>query len=58
MQLIRTARFRRAYRKLDTRYRELIQKALAQFLADKGVVKNLPDTDTLLESKFVKGVKK
>ena len=33
-------------------------RELAQFLADKGVVKNLPDTDTLLESKFVKGVKK
>jgi mRNA-degrading endonuclease RelE of RelBE toxin-antitoxin system len=31
LRLVRTHRFRRAYRKLDERYRELVKKALAQF---------------------------
>jgi mRNA interferase RelE/StbE len=35
VQFVRTERFRRAYRKLDGRHRELVKKALAQFLADR-----------------------
>ena len=35
MGLIRTARFRRAYRKLEPRRREQVKKALAQLLADR-----------------------
>ena len=35
MELIRTARFRRAYRKLELRHREQVRKALAQLLADR-----------------------
>ena len=34
MQFVRTARFKRAYRKLAPRYRELVKKALVQLLAD------------------------
>ena len=35
MELIRTAHFRRAYRKLEPRHREQVKKALAQLLADR-----------------------
>lgn len=35
MDLIRTARFRRAYRKLEPRHREQVKKAMAQLLADR-----------------------
>ena len=35
MELIRTARFRRAYRQLEPRHREQVKKALAQLLADR-----------------------
>ena len=35
VELIRTARFRRAYRKLEPRHREQVKKALAQLLADR-----------------------
>lgn len=35
MELIRTARFRRAYRKLEPRHREQVKKALGQLLADR-----------------------
>jgi len=35
MDLVRTERFRRAYRKLAPRYREQVKKALAQLLADR-----------------------
>jgi hypothetical protein len=35
VRLIRTERLRCAYRKLDPRSRELVKKALAQFLADR-----------------------
>jgi mRNA interferase RelE/StbE len=35
MRLSRTERFRRAYRKLDPRYREQVKKALALLLADR-----------------------
>ena len=34
VRLARTSRFQRAYRKLDERYRKLVQVTLAQFLAD------------------------
>ncbi len=34
MELVRTARFKRAYRKLELRHREQVKKALAQLLAD------------------------
>jgi mRNA-degrading endonuclease RelE of RelBE toxin-antitoxin system len=34
VRLARTSRFQRAYLELDERYRKLVQKALAQFLAD------------------------
>jgi mRNA-degrading endonuclease RelE of RelBE toxin-antitoxin system len=34
VRLVRTHRFRRAYRKLDARYRELVKKTLAPFVAD------------------------
>ena len=53
VRFIRTARFRRAYRKLDERYRELVKKALAQFLADRTYpglrVKRLQGTDRIWE---------
>ena len=49
----RTNRFRRAYRKLDDRYRELVKKALAQFLADRTYpglrVKRIQGTDRIWE---------
>ena len=49
----RTNRFKRAYRKLDDRYRELVKKALAQFLADRthpGLrVKRIQGTDGIWE---------
>lgn len=35
MELVRTERFKRAYRKLEPRYRKQVQKALAQLLADR-----------------------
>ena len=35
MELIRTTRFRRAYRKLEPRHREQVKKALAQLLTDR-----------------------
>ncbi len=34
MELVRTARFRRAYRKLEPRQREQVKKTLAQLLVD------------------------
>lgn len=34
MELVRTTRFRRVYRKLEPRRREQVKKALAQLLAD------------------------
>ena len=53
MQLVRTTRFRRAYRKLDERYRELVKKALARFLADHTYpglrVKPIQGTDKIWE---------
>jgi mRNA-degrading endonuclease RelE of RelBE toxin-antitoxin system len=53
VQLIRTERFRRAYRKLDGSHRELVKKALAQFLADRthpGLrVKRIQGTDKIWE---------
>ena len=53
VRFIRTARFRRAYRKLDERYRELVKKALAQFVADRTYpglrVKRLQGTDKIWE---------
>jgi mRNA interferase RelE/StbE len=53
VRFVRTARFRRAYRKLDERYRELVKKALAQFLADRTYpglrVKRLQGTDKIWE---------
>ena len=53
VRFIRTARFRRAYRKLDERYRELVKKALAQFLADHTYpglrVKRIQGTDRIWE---------
>ncbi|MBN1139295.1 MAG: hypothetical protein JXM73_22150 [Anaerolineae bacterium] len=53
MQLLRTERFRRAYRKLDESYQELVKKALAQFLADRthpGLrVKRIQGTDRIWE---------
>ena len=49
----RTNRFKRAYRKLDDRYRELVKKALAQFLADRTYpglrVKRIQGTDKIWE---------
>ncbi len=35
MELIRTARFRRAHRRLEPQHREQVKKALAQLLADR-----------------------
>ena len=35
MELVRTARFKRAYRKLKPQHREQVKKALAQLLADR-----------------------
>jgi mRNA interferase RelE/StbE len=35
IRFVRTNRFLRAYRKLDERYRELIKRALIQFVADR-----------------------
>ena len=50
---ISTNRFRRAYRKLDERYRELVKKALTQFLADRTYpglrVKRIQGTDGIWE---------
>ena len=49
----RTARFRRAYRKLDERDRERVKKALAQFLEDRTIpglrVKRIQGTDRIWE---------
>jgi mRNA interferase RelE/StbE len=51
VRFVRTNRFRRAYRKLDARYRELVKKALAQFVADPTYpglrVKRIQGTDAL-----------
>ena len=53
VRFIRTNRFRRAYRKLDERYRELVKKALAQFVADRTYpglrVKRIQGTDKIWE---------
>ena len=53
VRFIRTNRFRRAYRKLDEHYRELVKKALAQFLADRTYpglrVKRIQGTDGIWE---------
>ena len=53
MHFVRTNRFRRAYRKLDERYRELVKKALAQFSTDRthpGLrIKRLQGTDGIWE---------
>ena len=53
VRFVRTTRFRRAYRKLDERYRELVKKALAQFLADRTYpglrVKRIQGTDSIWE---------
>jgi RNA polymerase sigma factor (sigma-70 family) len=53
VRFVRTNRFRRAYRKLDERYRELVKKALAQFLADRTYpglrVKRIQGTDKIWE---------
>ncbi len=35
MELVSTARFKRAYRKLEPQHREHVKKALAQLLADR-----------------------
>jgi mRNA-degrading endonuclease RelE of RelBE toxin-antitoxin system len=35
VDLVRTERFKRAYRKLEPRYRGQVKKALAQLLADR-----------------------
>ena len=53
VRFVRTNRFRRAYRKLDERYRELVKKALAQFVADRTYpglrVKCIQGTDRIWE---------
>ena len=53
VRFIRTNRFRRAYRKLDERYRELVKKALTQFVADRTYpglrVKRIQGTDKIWE---------
>ncbi len=53
MELVRTQRFRRAYRKLEPREREQVKKALAQLLADRthpGLhVKRVRGTDRIWE---------
>ena len=53
VRFVRTNRFRRAYRKLDARYRELVKKALAQFVADRTYpglrVKRIQGTDKIWE---------
>ena len=53
MQLIRTERFQRAYRKLDEQCRESVKKALAQFLANRTYpglhVKRIQGTDRIWE---------
>ena len=35
MKFIRTSRFKRAYKKLEPQYRELVKKALTQLLSDR-----------------------
>ena len=35
MELVRTERFKRAYRKLEPRYRKQVKRVLAQLLADR-----------------------
>ena len=53
VRFVRTERFRRAYRKLDERYRELVKKTLAQFVADRTYpglrVKRIQGTDKIWE---------
>lgn len=53
VEIIRTERFRRAYRKLGTRQREQVKKALAQLLVDRAHpglhVKRVQGTDTIWE---------
>ena len=53
VRFIRTAHFQRAYRKLDERYRKLVKKALAQFVAERTYpglrVKRLQGTDKIWE---------
>ncbi len=53
VRFTRTERFQRAYRKLDEHYRELVKKALAQFLADHTYpglhVKRIQGTDSIWE---------
>ena len=53
VRFIRTERFQRAYRKLDEHYRELVKKALVQFLADHTYpglhVKRIQGTDSIWE---------
>ena len=53
VRFIRTAGFRRAYRKLDERCRELVKKALNQFMADRTYpglrVKRIQGTDGIWE---------
>jgi mRNA interferase RelE/StbE len=53
VRFVRTERFRRAYRKLDERYRELVKKALVQFVADRTYpglrVKRIQGTDKIWE---------
>lgn len=53
MELVRTERFKRAYRKLEPRYRKQVKRALAQLLADRthpGLrVKRIRGTDRVWE---------
>ncbi len=53
VRFTRTSRFRRAYRKLDERYPELVKKALSQFLTDPTYpglrVKRIQGTDRIWE---------
>jgi len=53
VEIVRTERFRRAYRKLGTREREQVKKALARPLVDRAHpglgVKRLQGTDAIWE---------
>ena len=53
VRFTRTRRFRRGYGKLDERYRQLVKKALSQFLADPAYpglrAKRIQGTDGIWE---------
>jgi mRNA interferase RelE/StbE len=61
VELIRTERFRRAYRRLEPRYQKQVKKALAQLLADRAHpglrVKRVQGTEGVWELRAGRGIR-